>query len=741
MRFSTQRVLRISGFVLLGLAVLAGIAVAVAYPKREALLQAALERTIRKADRSYGLRVSLPEARFVGPTTVALANVVVVPADRDTLIRLRRVEVRVNPWPLLLGKIRLTRLLVHDGLLHVVRRDSTSNLDFLLRRKTDSTETRRRVNLADVAENLTDNLLGYVPDDLDVRNLELRLTDDDQRVSLRTETALMDDEQLTSTLRLNGSEATWHLNGHLDGGDEEADLALFADGKPLQLNYLEQKFGMFAQTDTLRLQLRGVDRSGGELRIDGTTGTRNLRFFHPAIAADTVLVPQSALDAVVAVGENYVGLDSSSVIRLGRASARPFVRYTLSPVKLYDLALHTDNLPAQDVFDAFPKGLFETLEGIRVTGQLRYDFRLHLDSSQPDSVQLEAGLTPTNFRILQLGRVDFRRINQPFDYTPYEGGKPVRTIRVGPENPDFTPLNAISKNLRNAVLTAEDFSFFQHKGFNEKAFRVSLATNFKAKSFKRGGSTISMQLVKNAFLNRHKDLARKVEEILIVWLIENERLVPKERMYEVYLNLIEWGRNVYGIGEAARYYFGTAPENLTLGESLFLAYVIPSPKRALTHFNPDGSLHVGLRGWFRFVGRIMTRRGLAAADTNAYGFYGVRLRESLRRQLFPYADTTRAGGDSTFVMPMPDIQQIQEEEEERESGGGGLNRFFRRLFGGKDKEEKGEVQPETPVYNPGDAEGPAVEKTRKERRQERREQRRREREERKRLEEEGKVRE
>lgn len=723
-----RKVLKVSGWTVLGLVVVLGIAAAVAWPKREALLREVLERAVNKANQAYGLTVKLDSARFIGPATVALANVSVVPARRDTLLFVRRVEVGVNPLPMLLGNIRLTSLLLHDGYAQVVRRDSLSNLDFLFRKKTsDSTETHRRVNLADVAEKLTDNLLGTIPDDLDVRNLAFRVLDDDQRVTLLAEQALMDDEELTSTLRLNGTEATWHLTGHLDGGDEEADLALFADGKPLEIKYLQEKYELFAQVDTLRAQLRGVGRSRGELHIDGTAATQNLRFFHAALAADTVVVPNSALDAVVAVGPNYVGLDSSSVVRLGRAAVRPFVRYTVSPVKMYDLALHTDNQPAQDVFDAFPKGLFETLEGIKVEGQLRYDLRMHLDSSQPDSVGFSAALTPTNFRILQLGAVDFRRINQPFDYTPYEGGKPVRTIRIGPENPDFVPFNAISPNLRNAVMTAEDFTFFEHKGFNEKAFRYSIATNFKAKSFKRGASTISMQLVKNAFLNRHKDLARKIEEILIVWLIENERLVPKQRMLEVYLNFIEWGRNVYGVGEAARYYFGKSASDLTLGESLFLAYVVPSPKRALTHFVPDGSLRTGVRGWFRFVGRIMTRRGLAAADTNAYGFYGVRLRESLRQQLFPYADTTGAGLDSTFVMPLPDVEV--DEEEDRE---GGINGFFRRLLG---KEKNGPEPAETPVVVPGEEEvAPPIEKSRKERRQERREQRRREREERERQE-------
>ncbi len=139
-------------------------------------------------------------------------------------------------------------------------------------------------------------------------------------------------------------------------------------------------------------------------------------------------------------------------------------------------------------------------------------------------------------------------------------------------------------------MTAEDYNFFTHKGFNEKAFRVSLATNFKTKKFKRGASTISMQFVKNAFLNRNKTLSRKAEEILIVWLIENQRIISKERMYEIYLNFIEWGRNIYGIGEASRYYFAKSPSNLDIGESILLSYVIPSPKATLSRFYPDGSV-------------------------------------------------------------------------------------------------------------------------------------------------------
>ena len=167
---------------------------------------------------------------------------------------------------------------------------------------------------------------------------------------------------------------------------------------------------------------------------------------------------------------------------------------------------------------------------------------------------------------------------------------------IGPQNPYFTPLDQISPNLQNAVMTAEDPTFYTNHGFVEESIRKSLATDYKEKKFKRGGSTISMQLVKNAFLSREKTLARKVEEILIVWMIENNHIMTKERMLEVYFNIIEWGNNVYGIGEGSRYYFNKPPSELNIGESIYMASIVPHPKTGLYSFQPDGSLTAGV-GW------------------------------------------------------------------------------------------------------------------------------------------------
>jgi hypothetical protein len=355
----------------------------------------------------------------------------------------------------------------------------------------------------------------------------------------------------------------------------------------------------------------------------------------PRISSADVIVPDARVDAVMLVGKNYISLDSASTVYIEKAQFHPYLKYTLSPNKIYEMKINTEEQDAQAIFDSFPVGLFESLEGIQVKGRLKYNLDFYLDTSIPDSVKFESTLTPNNFKITKWGKTDLQKINSDFIYTPYEYGKPMRNITIGPSNPNFTRLDEISPNFKNALLTSEDPSFFRHKGFVEESIRKSIAVNFKEKRFKRGGSTISMQLVKNVYLSRQKTLARKVEEILIVWLIENNKLISKQRMLEVYFNIIEMGQNVYGIGEASRHYFSKSPSELTIGEGIFLANIVPKPKAALYKFMSNGSLKEYLFPYFNFIGGTMAKRGLTPADSSGYGFYNVRLREGLRQYLLP----------------------------------------------------------------------------------------------------------
>ncbi len=613
---------------------------AIAYSKREALLKTMMAKAITKAKKDYGLTVSIAKAGFSGLSTVSMENISVVPKDRDTLASIHDLTVGVRIFPLLFGDVKLSEIKLNDGKFNVVIKDTLTNLDFILKRKSkDSTGTAKsKIDLSQLASNLLNEVLYKIPDDMEIKNFMMQLNDNDTAsLKFLTTSATINDGELQSTILVNDTVATWHMAGKLKPGRKQLDIMLFAaNNKKVELPlYLQRKLHAKLSFDTVRTEMKDADYSGDDFKISGSWSVKNLLINQARIAANDIVITDAKIEADMLIGPNYLCLDSTSSIFLKNAVIHPYVKYTLSPNKIYELKINAEEQDAQALLAAFPQGLFESLDGMQVSGKLKYNLNFYLDTSIPDSVKFDSNLTPNNFKILKWGKTDLQKINRDFIYTPYEYGKPMRNILIGPSNPNFTRLGDISFNFRNALLTSEDPSFFRHHGFVEESFRKSIAVNFKEKRFKRGGSTISMQLVKNVFLSRNKTISRKAEEILIVWMIENNRLISKERMLEVYFNIIEMGPNVYGIGEAAQHYFGKSPSELSTGEGIFLANIVPKPKAAMYKFMSDGSLKPYLLPYFNFIGNTMARRGLTDADTSGYGFYNVRLRDGLRQYLLP----------------------------------------------------------------------------------------------------------
>jgi len=701
-----KKYLKIGAWIL-GVFLIAFLAIgAYAYSKREALLKKMVAKAIAKADKDYGLEVKIGSAGFAGMSTVKMTNISVVPKDRDTLSNIGELSVGVKLFPLIFGNVKLAEVELSDGFVNVVFKDSTSNIDFILKRKKkDSTENKGKANLPEIANNLLNQVLYKIPDDMDMKNMVFKFNDHDTAKLSFATTATIDDGDLKSTINVNEGESTWHVDGLVNPGSKRLKFMAYADGKKLELPYLNNKLHAKVSFDTLETELKDAGYSGDDYKISGSWSVKNMLLNQARIASNDIIVQSAKLDADVLVGPNFVALDSSSTAYLKNAQIHPYVKYTLGKNKIYELKINAEEQDAQAILDGFPQGLFESLDGLKVEGKVKYNLNFYLDTKVPDSVKFSSTLTPVNFKILRWGKTNLQKINAPFVYTPYEYGKPMRDITIGPSNPNFTPLSAISKNFINAVLTAEDPSFYTHNGFVEESIRKSIAVNYKEKKFKRGGSTISMQLVKNIYLSRQKTLARKAEEILIVWLIEHNHLVSKQRMLEVYFNIMELGQNIYGIGEASRYYFGKQPADLTIGDGLFLASIVPKPKASMYKFMADGSLKPYMFNYFRFMGNIMARRGLTPGDTSGYGFYNVRLREGLRRYLAP--DTveidTNAFEDDEEGMP-PVMMQDKNKN------------LFDRIFGGGNKKD-------TVTAKPAD-----TTKTKKQLRQERREQRRREKE-------------
>jgi hypothetical protein len=715
--------IRIAGIIVVFLIILLLIVGYIAYSKRETYLQSAISKAKLKAKSDYNLDVKIGSAHFSGLSTVSFSDVTVVPDQRDSLLSIKRFDVSVKLMPLLFGDIKLAHVVLDNGRLNLTDINGVKNFDFLFKKKKDTTEKKTRADLSELANNLMKQVLYKIPDDLDLKNFLITFTNDSASVKLLAQTALIKDGKLSSTIKVDDGAATWHFAGTMHPSDKDIDVRLYADGKKVELPMIEKRYHLKVNFDTITTRLQKVENTNGVTRIYGYWSVNNLLISQPGLSSSDIIVPDGSIDANVFVGKNYVSLDSSSLIHIKKITIKPYLKYQLNPVKIYTVKVNTDWLNAQDVFDSFPEGLFDSFEGIKVTGKVKYHLHVFLDSSNPDKVQFESALAKDNLNIIKYGKTDLGKLNKVFVYTPYEKGKPMSSRIIGSQNPDFTPLNDISPDSRNAVMTSEDPSFYTNHGFVEESIRRSIATDFKEKKFKRGGSTISMQLIKNAFLSREKTLARKVEEILIVWMIENNNIMSKNRMLEVYFNIVEWGRNIYGIGEASHYYFGKSPAELTLGESIYLASILPHPKTGLYSFLPDGSLRPSLQSYYNLIGKLMASRGWTEPDSSGYGYYSVRLKEGLRQEIAPVpaaiADSLMKqanddeGDTPTVVITTPEKKP----------------NFFQRLFGKKDTTAKKQEVKELEIDTVG--------KTKKQIRQEKRARKKLEKERQKELRDKG----
>jgi monofunctional biosynthetic peptidoglycan transglycosylase len=179
---------------------------------------------------------------------------------------------------------------------------------------------------------------------------------------------------------------------------------------------------------------------------------------------------------------------------------------------------------------------------------------------------------------------------------------------VGPKNRFWTPTGSIPAEMKWAVIVAEDAQFYRHEGIDVKALKKAIKYDLEKKSFARGASTITQQVAKNLFLSREKSITRKIKELILAKRMEEE--LTKGRIIELYLNIIELGPMVYGIGHGARYYFGKSASELTPRECAFLAAMLPGPRLA---YNPYKKLNRVLKRSDMILG-LLRGKGVLSED-------------------------------------------------------------------------------------------------------------------------------
>ena len=607
---------------------------------RNAALHYAFSRVQKQALQNFHLHITANTICFSGFNRVVIDSLTIQPENADTLLQVTKAECKISLLSLLTGKIGLDKIEVNGAYANIYNDSARNNIGFLKQRQkqTQSEPISSAVSYYDRVSNAEDKFFRAFNTAFELKDIHISYTDTtisenvliQLQYDLHSLSGFVINQFLSDTILISGQvldkNKSWQFSSeHLGKGD-------------YYFPFLNSNHGVKCKFKTALVKLT-FNQSSNQLQINTDLRATDFRINHWRLAENDVVCPQVQFKGLFSISDNAVELDSSSTLLLQSLPLKLFVNYHVKPDTAFAISVLMSETVSDTFFNALPGGMFTTLKGISCTGTLTYDLEFSIHTNQPDSLIFHSELKRKNFRLNHYGAVNYARINEPFVYDAYDKDRLVRQIPIGFENPMFVPLNQVSQFLPKAVLQSEDPSFMQHRGFLPESFRESVIQNYKERRFARGGSTISMQLVKNVFLKRNKTVSRKAEEALIVYLIENLAIVPKERMLEIYLNVIEWGPNVYGAGEAARFYFNKRASELTLQESIFLAGIIPMPKSFKYQFDKEGKLRSYMSGYFKILTSRMAGKGwISEIDTTGL-LPEVKLKGPALRMVLPNDST------------------------------------------------------------------------------------------------------
>jgi hypothetical protein len=358
-------------------------------------------------------------------------------------------------------------------------------------------------------------------------------------------------------------------DGHplLDGGIEDGrlDFQFSTDALRFHVGLAARGARLAALSDHTDDEIQLGDPADVTLRFDGTWRRAGGVFEIPEIHG------------------TLAGADLSGSIALRDLDTDPVV----------DVALGVQHLDFAQLLGASGVGVPESL-GVapgdgRDLGSVSIDVRVRGRPADPASLSVSP-------------KVDFKppremppailRLRGDFIFGSQDGSGPHRPIEVSPASPDFIALRDVPPLFVRTLLLSEDAGFYGHRGIDLHELPTALLTDWSRGGAARGASTITQQLAKNLFLSRDKQLGRKLQELAITFLLESA--LGKDRILEIYLNIIEWGPDLRGLRPAARSYFGREPQALTPAEMAFLVAIIPGPIKYQSSF-AHGTPGPGLR--------------------------------------------------------------------------------------------------------------------------------------------------
>jgi len=435
------------------------------------------------------------------------------------------------------------------------------------------------------------------------------------------------------TVDLDGSyggarETLWTARGGIDPATHAGELSLRAERFSLGEIADVLPKTILSPANTNVDAAFDVSWADGAVRFGGNMRLTGLSFQHPALAAEPIqnvdvgLVLRAtafpaarrvAIDRFEgSIGELHGKLSGFVELAPGTVTFSDGSKLGFRP--RLDLTLEVPKLPCAKALASLPPAVVPHLQGFVMKGTFGADITTRIDYADLDALELKGKIGIDGCQVLKVppevkALVTGDSIPQSVEVPVLPGSQEAKDgldtemmdFILGPENPEFVPYDEISPFLTASIMTTEDNGFFKHRGWVSSEFRTALKRNLERGGFRGGASSITMQMVKNVLLSQQKTLSRKLQELFLVWYIEQE--VPKERILELYFNAIEFGPRIYGIGRAARHYFGKPASELTPLEAAFFSSILPSPKRRYIQYCHGAPLPP----WDRYVHRILAK--------------------------------------------------------------------------------------------------------------------------------------
>lgn len=352
-----------------------------------------------------------------------------------------------------------------------------------------------------------------------------------------------------------------------------------------------------------------VRRRGTEIAIALDGAIEGAVIDHRTIAAAPVALA-GAVRGELSVSPGAIAVTRAQLeVGAARLAAHGWWRRTAPMSGQLELTLA--EAPCRDLVDALPAALRGPLDGIALTGQAGARGKLVVDLAAPpgDGAHLTGELLGRCEVAAEPPAADVRTLVEAGEQQLADGSR----RRVGRGEADYVELGALPVHVRGAFVSAEDGRFWDHPGFDVQQIARSLEIDLREARLARGGSTISQQLIKNAFLSQRRSLDRKLQEAVLTWRLE--AVLTKRQILERYLNIIELGPHVFGLSAAARHWFATTPANLSVRQAAFLAALTSQPTSMSRRVRRAGALDEESAERVAVVLRAMKRDRVIDATT------------------------------------------------------------------------------------------------------------------------------